>query len=205
MPRRVWMGPPGIDHLITCNLTKPETTLDQIRKACPELKPTDAALISTALIEAGRFAAAVYDGKDYEWMPENHEPLTKAILAEVQQVQTVIDPEKPKKTTKAAKEVVDEPVTLTIPLRASQKAGEFILGSRDDLKTKLSDLLTEGVEYLFSPTDIGWQWSLERVNWATVTGGELSRRIRFGVDFVDGSIAVELGPGGKKKVAKKKA
>lgn len=194
----------GDPDLISCNITKPESAFDQIRKSHPKLKPTDAALIATAIVQAGRSAAAVYDGREYEWTPDNHEPLTKAIVAEVDQVQQALEGEKVKKTTKAAKAEGEEPVTLTIPLRASQKAGEAYLQGRNDLKAVLGEILNEGVEYLFSPTDIGWQWSLERVNWATITGGELSRRIRFSVDFVDNSIAVELGPGGKKKQVKKK-
>jgi hypothetical protein len=189
--------------LITCNLTKPETAFDQVRKSHPKLQPTDAALIATALVEAGRCAAVDYDGNVYEWTHENHDKLTKAVLAEVMQISLSQEPvKKTAKTAKSAPE--DEPSTLTIPLRASQVAGESVLGNRKDLKTLLSDVLQEGVEYLFSPTDIGWQWALERANWSSLAEQDLGRRLRFSVEFIDNSIAVELGPGGKKKAPKKR-
>lgn len=189
--------------MITCNLTKPETAFDQVRKSHPKLQPTDAALIATALVEAGRCAAVDYDGVVYEWTHENHDKLTKAVLAEVMQISLSQEPvKKTAKTAKSAPE--DEPSTLTIPLRASQVAGESVLGNRKDLKTLLSDVLQEGVEYLFSPTDIGWQWALERANWSSLAEQDLGRRLRFSVEFIDNSLAVELGPGGKKKAPKKK-
>lgn len=190
--------------MIVCNLTKPESTFDQVRKALPDLPPTDAALISTALIEAGRWSIAEYDGRVYEWDVEAHEPMSKAVLAEVKRVQEALDGDK-KKPAKAAKtDVPEEQVTLTIPLRASQKVGEHFLGGRNDLKAKLSDILQEGVEFQYGSTDIAWHWSMERVNWSTVTDGDMSRRIRFSAEFADNNLAVELGPGGKKKVVKKK-
>ncbi len=188
--------------LITCNLTKPETTFDQIRKSHPKLQPTDAALIATALVEAGRRAAVDYDGTVYEWTEENHGKLTKAVVAEV--IQISLSQEQVKKPAKSAKAPEEEPAMITINLRASQFAGESVLGNRNDLKTLLSDLLTEGVEYLYSPTDIGWQWALERANWSSLAGQDLGRRLRFGIEFADNSLAVELGPGGKKKAPKKK-
>lgn len=189
--------------LITCNLTKPETTFDQIRKSHPKLQPTDAALIATALVEAGRRAAVDYDGTVYEWTEENHGKLTKAVVAEVIQI-SLSQETAVKKTAKTAKAPEEEPAMIMINLRASQFAGESVLGNRNDLKTLLSDLLTDGVEYLYSPTDIGWQWALERANWSSLAGQDLGRRLRFGIEFADNSLAVELGPGGKKKAPKKK-
>jgi len=183
--------------LISCNLNKPESTFDTIRKSYKELKPTDAAMIATALVEAGRFADAVYDERIYPWTGEQYDPLTKAIAREVHQVQEVVEE---KKLTKAAQKLLDEEaVTLSVLLKPSQAAGEKMLGDREDLKTLLGDILNEGVEYLFATTDIGWQWTLERVNWATLSDGEMKRHIKFRADYVEPHIGVELGPGGKRK------
>lgn len=189
------LRPKDEPRLITCNLNKPESTFDTIRKAYKELKPTDAALIATALVEAGRFADAVYDDKAYAWEPETYNDLTRAVSREVTQVQDTVEETK-KAKAKAAEE---EAVTLTVRLRPSVAAGEKILGDRKDLKTLMGDLLSEGVEFLYSNTDIGWHWTLERVNWATLSGGELKRHIKFRADFVEPHVSLELGPGGKRK------
>ena len=188
--------------MITVNLTKPELTFDAIRKAYKDLKPTDVALIATSLIEAGKFAKATHDGLDYEWTVADYAGMTKSLFAEVAQVQEGGVVEKMTKKAAAAAEV-EEAVTLQVQLKPSLKAGEEVLGDREDLKTLLSDIVQEGVEYLFSPTDIGWHWTLERVNWATLSGGDLRRRVKFKPVFVEGAVAVELGPGGKRKVSKK--
>ncbi|MBS1714806.1 MAG: hypothetical protein JST30_10770 [Armatimonadetes bacterium] len=186
--------------MITCNLTKPELTFDAIRKAYKNLKPTDVALVATALIESGKFAKACHDGIEYEWTTEDHAGLTKSLFAEVAQLQEGGPVEKPKKATAAE---VEEAVTLQVHLKPSQLAGAKFVGDREDLKTLLADILEEGVEFLFSPTDIGWHWTLERVNWSTISGGELKRRVKFRPVFDEGAVAVELGPGGKRKVSKK--
>ncbi len=186
--------------MITVNLTKPELTFDALRKAYKDLKPTDAALIATALIESGKFAKATHDGLDYEWTAEDHAGMTRSLFAEVAQMQEGAV-EKP--TKKAAAAEVDDSVTLQVQLKPSTKAGEAVLGDREDLKTLLADILQEGVEFLFSPTDIGWHWTLERVNWATLSGGDLRRRVKFKPVFVEGAVAIELGPGGKRKGSKK--
>ena len=44
--------------MLTINLTKLETALEQVRKAYPKLQPTDAALLASALTLAGRHALA---------------------------------------------------------------------------------------------------------------------------------------------------
>lgn len=186
--------------MITCNLTKPEATFDQIRKTYKDLKPTDAALIATALVEAGRFALAVHDGQEFQWTDQDHEGMARSLVREVQQVQEAIEPEKVKKT---AKPVEDEPVTLSVHLKPSLKAGETVLGDREDLKTLLSDIVEEGVEYMFGTTDIGWQWTLERINWATISGGELKRRVKFKPVFDDNTVGIEIGASGKRKVSRK--
>lgn len=181
--------------MITCNLTKPESTFDTIRKAYKDLKPTDAALLATALVEAGRMADAVYDDQSYTWTGDQYDNMANAVAREVTQVQDTVEDTK-KAKAKAAEE---EAVTLTVKLRPSMKAGERILGNRNDLKTLMGDILQEGVEFLFSSTDIGWHWTLERVNWATRSGGEMKRHIKFRADFVEPHVGLELGPGGKKK------
>lgn len=188
--------------MITVNLTKPELTFDAVRKAYKNLKPTDVALISTALIEAGRFAKSSHDGLEYEWTAEDYEGMTKSLFAEVAQIQEGASQEKMTKKALAAQEA-EEPVTLQVELKPSMRAGEEVLGDREDLKTLMSDILQEGVEYLFSPTDIGWHWTLERVNWSTLSGGDLRRRVKFKPVFGEGAVAIELGPGGKRKVSKK--
>jgi hypothetical protein len=184
--------------LLSVNLTKPELTFDAVRKAYKDLKPTDVALVSTALIEAGRFAVATHDGQDFEWDETQHEGMTRSLFAEVAQVQEVLEAKKAAKTV-----VEEEPVTLTVHLKPSHAAASRALADREDLKTLVSTILHEGVEYLFSPTDIGWHWTLERVNWSTISGGELKRRVKFRPQFEDGSLGVELGPGGKRKAVKK--
>lgn len=185
--------------MITINLTKPELTFDAIRKSYKDLKPTDVALIATALIESGRFAVAKHDGEEYAWNAEDYEGMTRSLFAEVAQVQEATETEK-RKTAKAEE---PEAVTLSVHLKPSLAAGEAVLGDREDLKTLLSDILEDGVEFLFSPTDIGWHWTLERVNWATLSGGDLKRRVKFKPAFEEGAVAVELGPGGKRKAPKK--
>jgi hypothetical protein len=71
--------------LTSCNLTKPESTFDSIRKTYKDLKPTDVALVATALVQAGKFADCVYDGQVYAWNPNQHEALTRAYQKEVDQ------------------------------------------------------------------------------------------------------------------------
>ena len=193
--------------MISCNLSKPESTFDQVRKTYEKLKPIDVALIATAIVESGHFAKVVHDGKEYKW-PQDQEALSKALVMDVQAAMD-LEPEpepKPKRTTKAAKaKVVEETVVrLTIPIKANQKAGETVLGKRKDLKTLLGKILKEGVEYMHAPTDIRWRWSLERINWSTVSGGELPHHVVFTPIFEDNSVGVELGPGGKRKGRKKK-
>lgn len=191
--------------MISCNLTKPESTFDQVRKAYENLKPIDVALVATAIVEAGHFAKVVYDGQDYMW-PADQGSLAKALVGEVQAASEGADGEtKPKKISKAKAKLIEETVLrLSIPIAANQQAGEGVLSKRKDLKTLLGDILKEGVEYLYTPTDIRWRWALERVNWSTVSGGELPHHVIFLPEFVDNCIGVELGPGGKRKKPSKK-
>lgn len=189
--------------MISCNLNKPESTFDHIRKTYPDLKPTDAALLATALVEAGRMAEAIHDGHSFTWKNEEYDGITKSVAREVAQVQETYDKETAGVKKKAAKNEDNEPVVLSLTLRPSMQAGEGILGSREDLKTLLGDILAEGVEFLYlPPTDMGWNWTLDRVNWTTLSAGEMARFIRFHAVFEDPHVTVELGPGGKKKKAK---
>lgn len=158
------------------------------------MKPTDAALLATALVEAGRMADAVYDNQSYAWKSDTYDAMTTAVSREVTQVQDTVEDTK-KAKLKAAEE---EAVTLTVHLKPSMAAGERILGDRNDLKTLMGDILQEGVEFLYSTTDIGWQWTLERVNWTTKSG-EMKRHIKFRADFLEPHVGMELGPGGKKR------
>ena len=203
MPRK-----PGLSEvtfpLISCNLTKPESTFDQVRKTYESLKPIDVALIATAIVEAGHNAKVVFDGKPYVW-PDDQEKLAKAMAGDVLAANEGEDTgTKGKKISKAKAKLIEETVLrLTFPVVANQEAGEALLGKRKDLKTLLGDILKEGVEYLYTPADIRWRWSLERTNWSTVSGGDLPHHVVFTPEFTDNCIGVELGPGGKRKKTKK--
>ncbi|MCO5295468.1 MAG: hypothetical protein M9921_01285 [Fimbriimonadaceae bacterium] len=186
--------------MITCHLTKLETALDSVRKSYPKLKPADAALLASALTLAGRHALALYEGKQMQW-PDDYEKLTKAMSAQLEAVSEQLEANAPKRTKNSPEE---EPVVITVGLTPNLSAGEKVLEGRDDLKAMLSDVLQEGVEYLYSPTDIGWQWALDRANWATVSAGEVSRRIKVKASFTEGAVGVEMGVGGTKKRARKK-
>jgi|GEM_PF-500089 len=188
-------------RMITVQLTKLEVALEQVRKSYPKLKPADAALVTTALVCTGRQALAVYEGEKYEW-PTDNESLTKALSVQLKEVQGTIEPPK-----KSAKNVVEEePIQVTVGLVSNLAAGESVLKSRDDLKTLLSDILQEGVEYAYQTTDIGWQWALDRTNWKTAGGEELSRRIKIKAAFTEGASGVEIGlTAGKKKAKSTKA
>jgi hypothetical protein len=80
-------------------------------------------------------------------------------------------------------------------------AGEKLLEGRDDLKAKLSQALQEGIEFSYAPSDIGWQWSLDRANWNTISGNEVSRRIKVKTEFTEGAVGIETGTGTAKKRA----
>jgi hypothetical protein len=186
--------------LISCQLTKLETALDQIKKQYPKLMPADAAMIAAALSLTGRHALAIYEDKSYAW-PKDIERLTTDLKAHVTQVQEALEGNAPKKTAKTVTD--DEPIYINIGLKPNFSAGESLLADRDDLKTMLSDILDEGVEFSFSPYDIGWQWALDRVNWSTVLGRDVSRRIKMRSAFTEGAVGVEVGATPKKRTSKK--
>ncbi len=186
--------------MLTCNLTKLEVAFDQTRKIYPKLKPTDAALVASALSLMGRHAIALYDGEQYRW-PEDYESLTSAMVPQIDMVQESIEPVK--KSAKNAEEV--EPVQLTVGLMPNLAAGESQLEGHDKLKALLSDILQEGVEFVYASGDIGWQWALDRANWTTITGQELQRKVKVKTSFTEGAIGIEMGTGTKKRASKAKA
>lgn len=184
--------------MLTCHLTKLETAVDQIKKAYPKMKPTDAALIASALVITGRHAIAHYDGENYHW-PADYDKLTKAMVSHINSVSDELEPVK--KTKNAPEE---EAVIITVGLSPNYSAGEDRLLARKDLKATLSDILQEGVEFVYSPTDVGWQWALERANWSTITGSEVNKRIKIKASFTEGAVGVEMGTATKKRAASKK-
>jgi hypothetical protein len=188
--------------LITIQLTKLESALDTVRKTHTDLAPADAALIATSLSLTGRWAIALYESEQYVW-PEGYEQLTRAMVGQIRQVNEAIESTAPKRPSKTA--VEEEPVNITVGLMPNLTAGEKILEGRDDLKAVLSDILQEGVEYAYSPTDIGWQWALDRANWNTISNGEISRRIKIKAGFTEGAVGIELGVGPKKRASRAKA
>lgn len=189
--------------MITCNLTKLESAVDQIRKAYTKLAPADAALIASALSLTGRHALAVYEDTKFSW-PEDNERLMLSMVTHLRTVNEGIEMATPKKMTKAAAAAAEEePVMVNVGLAPNIGAGDQVLSTREDLKTLLADILQSGVEFLYNPTDIGWQWALDRANWNTVSGGELSRRIKIKVQFTEGAVGIETGTVVKKRGAKK--
>ncbi len=187
--------------MITIQLTKLESALDQVRKTHTKLMPTDAALLATALTQAGHQAIAIYEELQYVW-PEDVEKLSDAMLPHIKSIQEAIEAAAPKRVSKSAPE--EEPISVNVGLMPNIHAGERVLAGRDDLKTVLSDVLGDGVEYAYNPTDLGWQWALDRVNWSTVAGSDVSRRIRIKTAFTQGAVGVELGTSTAKKRASKK-
>jgi len=182
--------------LITIQLTKLESALDQIRKTQPKLLAADAALIATALSVTGRHAISIYEGEQYVW-PDDYERLTHAMVGQIEMVNEAIEHSTPKRVSKTA--VEEEPVIVTVGLMPNLTAGEQVLTERDDLKAVLSDILQEGVEFVYASTDIGWQWALDRANWNTISGNDVSRRIKIKASFTEGAVGIEMGIGTPKK------
>ncbi len=183
--------------MINCHLTKLETSVEQIKKSNPKMKPTDAALLASALVLTGRHAIALYEGDQYRW-PEDYEKLTKRMVGQVDMVNSAIEP--PKKTKAAAEE---EPVVISVGLMPNFSAGERLLDNRPELKAKLSEMLEAGVEFVYSPTDLGWQWALDRANWGTIAGEHLHRKIKIRTSFTEGAVGIEMGTAPKKRSSKK--
>ena len=123
------------------------------------------------------------------------------MVGQLEMVQQGIDTTK--KPAKTAPE--EEPVVVSVGLAPNLSAGENLLEGRDDLKALLSDVIKDGVEFVYSGMDLGWQWALDRVNWSTISGGELSRRIKIKASFTEGAVGMEMGTGTKKRSSKKAA
>ena len=188
--------------MMTCQLTKLETALDQLKKAYPQLVPADAALLASALTLTGRHAIALYEGEQYVW-PEDNEKLMRAMVPQVKITQEAIESNAPKRASKTA--VEEEPVLMNVGLMPNLTAGENLLQGRDDLKTLLSDILQEGVEFVYAPNDLGWQWALDRANWTTIAGQDVSKRVKSKTAFTEGAVGVEMNAGAKKRPSTKKA
>ncbi len=184
--------------MITINLTKLETALEQVRKAYPKLQPTDAALVASALTLAGRHALALHEGETYKW-PQDTDKLTSALLPLVDIVNESVDA--PKRTKNSPEE---EPIILTVGLKPDYTAAEAQLEGFEKLKVLVSDIQQEGIEFAYISSDIGWQWALDRSNWGTIANKEMTRRIKVKTAFVEGAVGVEQGVGGAKKRTKAK-
>ncbi|RYG24089.1 hypothetical protein EON82_11925 [bacterium] len=195
-------APRPLNSMMTCQLTKLETALDQLKKAYPQLVPADAALLASALTLTGRHAIALYEGEQYVW-PEDNEKLMRAMVPQVKITQEAIESNAPKRASKTA--VEEEPVLMNVGLMPNLTAGENLLQGRDDLKTILSDILQEGVEFVYAPNDLGWQWALDRVNWTTIAGQEISKRVKSKTAFTEGAVGVEMNAGAKKRPSTKKS
>ena len=202
MPRGTPCGFPHPNEvnstLIVCNLTKPEATQEQVRKTYPKLAQTDVAQLSIALVLSGKYALAHYDGVSYQY-PQDVDKFTKALSVTLNQIQSTVEPTKKAKAAAAE----EEPVEVKVGLSCNLSEGENVLGGRDDLKSLLGDAVKTGVEYQYTSTDILWQWALDRANWSTISGGELTRRVKLKATFQDSTMGTELGVGGKiKKVSR---
>lgn len=188
--------------MITVPLTKLESALDGVRKTYPKLVPADAALIASALTLTGRHALASYNGDQFTW-PEDNDKLMRALSGEIRSISESITEVAPVKVTKKAAAAMpeEEPVAFNVGLLPNLSAGERLLEGREDLKTLLADILQEGVEFSYSGQDIGWQWALDRANWATIVDGDVSRRVKAKAVFTEGAVGIETGTTVKKKKA----
>jgi hypothetical protein len=185
--------------LTTINLTKLETAHDQVRKALPKLLPTDAALVASAISLVGRHALAIYEGEQYSW-PEDYVKLTAAMARQIEMIQESTEVVK---RTKSSPE--EEPVQVTIGLMPNLTAGDTQLAGHDKLKTAMSDMVQEGVEFVYQHHDVMWQWALDRANWSVIIGEDLTRKVRVRASFTEGAIGIEMGVGGKRKPTRKAA
>ncbi len=187
--------------MITINLNKMESALEQVRKSFPKLRPTDAAHLTTAIVLAGRHAKAVHNDRTYSW-PEDFESLTQALLPEILEINESGEGSSSRKS----KTVEEEPIVILVDLVPNVEAAERQLEGRDDLLALLSDACQEGLEFNMQAHDVGWQWALDRVNWSTLSGRDLKRRVKIKTVFGGGASGVEVGKSGtvRKRSAKTK-
>lgn len=188
-----------LSDLTTVNLNKLEAVVDVIRKGYPKLAAADATLIATALMTAGRDAIAVYDDQRYMW-PIQTEALTTALARNIELIQMTTEAPTTKKTKASAE---DEVVVVSVNLAPNLDSSIKLLGNRKDLIGLFNDIIESGVEFHYMPTDIGWQWALDRVNWSTVTESELTKKFKHKVVFAHGATGVELGTGTARRRTKK--
>lgn len=184
-------------------MTKPEATLDQVKKSYPKLKQTDAALVAAALVLSGRYANVVHEGATYSW-PEDYSKLTQALMAQLEIAQASVEPVKKTKASLVEEEAVEEKIGLVL----NYEHGEKVLGDQVKLKTLFGEIVHQGVEFQYASTDIGWQWALDRANWATMSDGVLTRRVKLKAIFQGDAHGVETGTAPKrkgKKVVKEEA
>ncbi len=167
-----------------------------MKKSYTKLVPADAALVASALTLTGRHAIALYEGEQYRW-PEDYEKLTSAMVPQLMLINEAIEANAPKRVAKSAPE--EEPIMVSVGLMPNYSAGENLLKDRKDLQTLLSDILQDGVEFVYASSDIGWQWALDRANWSTITSHDSSRRIKVKASFTEGAVGVEMGLSGAKK------
>lgn len=185
--------------MLNCSLHKPESTFDQIRKSYPNLIPTDAALLSNALVLSGRRALVHYDQNIYQW-PDDYQLLTTEICKEIRIInQANTDPTE-KKVSKVI--VSEEETEIVLSLVPNFKVGENYLGERSELKKIFADLLQVGVEFSYSPVDIGWQLAVNGANWNVISQENHLKKIKFKTKFEGNCIGMEIGSntGSKKKV-----
>lgn len=184
--------------MITINLNKMESALEQVRKAFPNLRPTDVAHLTSAIVLAGRHARARYNEQEYDW-PDDVGELAAILVRELLDAHGE-DLNPSRKSTVSE----DEPIKIQLDLVPNVEAAEKQLDGRDDLLALFSEALQEGLEFNFQSHDVGWQWALDHVNWRTVSSGQISRKIRIRTLFSGGASGVEFGPGSSRQRSSKK-
>ncbi|MCX7799001.1 MAG: hypothetical protein N2109_01505 [Fimbriimonadales bacterium] len=185
--------------MITVNLNKMESALEQVRKAFPNLRPTDVAHLTSAIVLAGRHARARYNDREYIW-PDDVEELAGELVRELLDAHG-----EDLSQTKKSASTDEEPIKVQLDLVPNVDAAAKQLEGRDDLLALLSDALQEGLEFNFQSHDVGWQWALDHVNWRTISGGQISRKVRIRTLFSGGASGVEMGSVSTRQRASKKS
>lgn len=176
--------------MLNCSLHKPESTFDQIRKSYPNLIPTDAALLSNALVLSGRRALVNYDQNIYQW-PKDYDLLTTELCKEIALINLSGTEASEKKASKTV--VSEEETEITLSLIPNFNIGENYLGERNDLKKIFEELLQTGVEFTYSSIDIGWQLAVNGANWNVISQQNFQKKIKFRTKFEGTCIGVEIG------------
>jgi hypothetical protein len=179
-------------------LSKPEATLENIKKAYPNLTPTDSALLAVALTVCGRQALAEFEGNKYRW-PDDLDKFASALGNHFVALKSHFEVSEKKRAAKAMAE--EEPITVTYTLHHNSDAGDEFLKGHNDLISLLHEILDGNVEYQFTPSDLMWQNAIDRINFDTRTGAPLGRRFLTKAEFAEGINAVEAGTSSKRKRA----